>query len=303
MHRSRGGVTDVDGGLPRGRAPGVGVAHEAVRRQQGLAHGGPGLVQVLLRRTARRGIRLDGGREAGVVPEDAVLLGGLVGARAVQLRGPVRREGHEAGAGVEGLHEGGQEVPDRRARRREHPHGAARGQGEPVGEEARRALVHPHVQPDPALPFEVGQRVHEGRGAGAGADHRVPHPGVGQGGGDGARHGEGVGGSHGGPQSRRAEPDGPGPCRPRTAGAARSPDAARPPRRCAVAASSGGTRPAPMLRVRPRPRGDHSPHRVTSWGRCPARGRRRSCRGRCCPCPCCPSPCRSPCPRRCCRTR
>ncbi|KWW33456.1 hypothetical protein AU359_02064 [Micrococcus luteus] len=195
---------------------GTGLGDDPLGRQQGPAHGGPHVPQMLLGVHAVGRVAAEGGGKADVRAEHLPLVRGLVRAGAVQLGRTIRGQRDHARAGVEGLHQGGHQVPDGGARGGQHAHRAPRGQREPVGEEAGRTLVHPHVQADLAGVLEGRERVGQRGGAGAGADHRVPHAGVDQGGGDGARHGEGVDGGHGGHQSRP--------------GRGRAPDAARPPR-------------------------------------------------------------------------
>ena len=83
----------------------------------------------------------------GEDPEDAVLVGRLVGPGAAHGRGPVGGEEHEAPAGVRGLHDGGQQVPDGGARRRHHGDRRPRARRQAQGQEPGGPLVDPDVQP------------------------------------------------------------------------------------------------------------------------------------------------------------
>ena len=120
--------------------------------------------------------RRDVGEGADRAAEDLHLVGGLVGVGAAQARGPVGAEHDQRQPGVRGLEDGGVQVRHRGARGGHHRHRPARGPGHAEGEEAGRALVDPHVQPDPA---GVGRRVQRERqrgGPGAGREHDVADP-------------------------------------------------------------------------------------------------------------------------------
>lgn len=78
--------------------------------------------------------------------EDAGLVGRLVGARAPQAVGPVGADDDDAAPRVVRLHDGGQQVADGRARRRDDRDRTSRAGGEPESEEARGPLVDADVQ-------------------------------------------------------------------------------------------------------------------------------------------------------------
>ena len=119
------------------------------------------------------GGRVDRDRRAGGephrAPEEARLADGLVGPGADQLRGPVGGQGEQRHAGVGRLQHRGVQVRRGRAGRRADRHRAAGPQREPEGQEPARALVDPHVQPQPAR--RVGRVQRERQRGVAGPGH------------------------------------------------------------------------------------------------------------------------------------
>ncbi|SQC36736.1 Uncharacterised protein [Rothia kristinae] len=198
--RQRGGGL----GLEAGHAVGPGaqdLAHAPVRVQglvegavdlHGAARPQGGLGPVLGVATGQggEGVGESGGLRAGgllgvvgevhadphVGAEDAGLVRGLVGAGAAQPRGPVRAEHGQGDLGVVGFHDGRQQLPDRGAGGGHHRRRRAGGLGQAQGGEAGGALVDAHVHLQRPGVGGGRQRVGQGRGPGAGGDHRVPHP-------------------------------------------------------------------------------------------------------------------------------
>ncbi len=111
----------------------------------------------------------------GEDPEDAVLLGRLVGSGATHGRGAVGGEEHEAPAGVRGLHDGGQQVAHGRAGRRDHSDRRPRARRQAQGQEPGGPLVDPDVQPH--VPGSVRGMQSDGQSgrARAGAEDHLAH--------------------------------------------------------------------------------------------------------------------------------
>ena len=96
-----------------------------------------------LHRAFRVGARGDVGGEPHVLAEEVQLDGGLVGAGAAQLVGPVSGQHHQRHGGVVGLHDGRHEVPDGGPGRGEHGCRRSRGQGKAQGGETGGAFIDP----------------------------------------------------------------------------------------------------------------------------------------------------------------
>ena len=102
------------------------------------------------------------------VPVQLELVDGLVGAGAAQLGRPVGGQHQQRHAGLVGLDDRGVEVRRGRARGAQHRGGPAAGLGQAQGQERRRPLVDPNVQPQLAALARVEQRQRQRRAARAG---------------------------------------------------------------------------------------------------------------------------------------
>jgi hypothetical protein len=108
--------------------------------------------------------------------EQARLGGGLVGAGAAQLRRAVGAEDQQRHRRVVRLEDGRMQVGDGRAGGGDDGDRAAGQLGQAEGQEPRGALVHAHVQPDPAGAVGLLQRIGQRRRARAGAQDSLADP-------------------------------------------------------------------------------------------------------------------------------
>ena len=142
-------------------------------------------------RSRRSGVTGDHVDADHVRTEQTWLVGRLVGSGAAQRSRAVGGEHDEGLPDVVRLEHGRVKIGDGRARRRQHGNRAMRSLGQAQGEEAGRALVDPHVQPQP--PCLVGSVQSEGERCGprAGGEHDLPDAGPQQGAHDGLSDGGG----------------------------------------------------------------------------------------------------------------
>lgn len=91
------------------------------------------------------------------------MVGGLVGAHALQITGSVRGEHQQRQPAVVGLQDSRMQVGYRRPRRAHDRHRATGGPHETEGEVGRASLVDAHVQPHLFGLVGLGQR--EGHGS------------------------------------------------------------------------------------------------------------------------------------------
>ena len=168
-------------GLQQGRAVGVerlGKGKVEMHRPRGLA-GAPGGQQGGVGQLGDGPIGHGGQASAIALAQPAhtrrqetLLVDTLVGATALELVGPIRRDQQQGDGAVIGLHRCRQQVGDGGSGGGDHRCRLARGPAQPQGKKGGGALIHAGVETEP-LGLQQAGRLGQGCGAAARAEHHL----------------------------------------------------------------------------------------------------------------------------------